>query len=103
MSFDSGRSKQVQKVIFSKKMKSFHPSVYFNNILVISTLVHKDFGMLLDDKSSYQHHLKLAHVLDKVKITIALLRQFQQNLPRQSLNHNLQSNPSTIFRLLLIE
>ena len=64
-------------------MKSFHPSVYFNNIPVSSTLVHKHLGMLLDDKLSYEHHLKF--VLNKVKKTIGLLRKFQQILPRQSL------------------
>ena len=56
-------------------MKPFHPSVYFNNIPVSSTSVHKHLVMLLDDKS----------VLNKVKKTIGLLRKFQQILPRQSL------------------
>ena len=64
-------------------MKSCHPSLYFNNIPVSSTSVHKHLGMLLDDKLSYKHHLK--SVLKKVKITIGLLRKFQQILPRQSL------------------
>ena len=64
-------------------MKSFHPSVYFNNIPVSSTLVHKHLGMLLDDKLSYEHHLKF--VLNKVKKKIGLLRKFQQILLRQSL------------------
>ena len=52
-------------------MKSSHPSV------------HKHLGMLLDDKLSYEHHLKF--VLNKIKKTIGLLRKFQQILPRQSL------------------
>ena len=64
-------------------MESSHPSVYFNNIPVSSTSVHKHLGMLLDDKLSYEHHLK--SVLNKVKKTIGLLRKFQQILPRQSL------------------
>ena len=63
-------------------MESSHPSVYFNNIPVSSTSVHKHLGMLLDDKLSYEHHLK--SVLNKVKKTIGLLRKFQQILPRQS-------------------
>ena len=57
--------------------------MYFNNIPVSSTSVHKHLGMLLDDKLSYEHHLK--SVLNKVKKTIGLLRKFQQILPRQSL------------------
>ena len=63
-------------------MKSSHPSVYFNNIPVSSTSVHKYLGMLLDDKLSYEHHLK--SVLNKVKKTICLPRKFQQILQRQS-------------------
>ena len=84
MSFDTNPSKQAQDIIFSiKKMKSSHPSVYFNNILVNSTSVHKQLGLLLDEKLSYEHHLKF--VLNKIKKTIGLLRKFQQILPRQSL------------------
>ena len=64
-------------------MKSSHPNVYFNSFLVSSTSVQKHLGMLLDDKLSYEHHLKF--VLNKVKKTIGLLRKFQQILPRQSL------------------
>ena len=84
MSFNPDPSKQAQEIIFSrKKMKSSHPSVYFNNIPVNSSSVHKHLGMLLDDKLSYEHHLKF--VLTKIKKTIGLLRKFQQILPRQSL------------------
>ena len=57
--------------------------MYFNNIPVSLTSVHKHLGMLLDDKLSYEHHLK--SVLNKVKKTIGLLRKFQQILLRQSL------------------
>ena len=78
MSFNPDPSKQAQEIIFSrKKMKSSHPSVYFNNIPVSSTSVYKHLGKLL------QHHFKF--LLNKVKKTIGLLRKFEQNLPRQSL------------------
>ena len=84
MSSNPDLSKQAQEIIFSrKKMKSSHLSVYFNNIPVNSTSVHKHLGMLLDDKLSYEHHLKF--VLNKITKTIGLLRKFQQILPRQSL------------------
>ena len=46
-------------------MKSSHPSVRFNNILVSSASVHKHLGMLLSDKLSYRHYLKF--VFNKVK------------------------------------
>ena len=64
-------------------MNSSHPSLYFNNILVNSTSVHKHFGTLLDDKLSYKHHLKF--VLNKINKTIGLLRKFQQILQIHSL------------------
>ena len=84
MSFNPDPGKQAQEIIFSrKKMKSSHLSVYFNNVPVNSNSVHKHLGMLLDDKLSYEHHLKF--VLNKIKKTIGLLRKFQQILPRQSL------------------
>ena len=84
MSFNPDPSKKAQEIIFSRKrMKSSHPSEYFNNIPVSSTSVHKHLGMLLDDKLRYEHHLK--SVLNKVKKTKSLLRKFQQILPRQSL------------------
>ena len=84
MSFKPDPSNQAQEIIFSrKKMKSSHPSLYFNNIRVSSSSVHKHLGMLLNDTLSCEHHLK--SVLNKVKKTISLLRKFQQILPGQSL------------------
>ena len=64
-------------------MKSSHPSVYLNNITVISTSLYKHFGTLLDDKLSSEYHLKLA--LNKVKDKTDRLLKFQQNLLRQYL------------------
>ena len=84
MSFNPDLSKQVQGIIFSRrKMKSSHPSVYFNHIPVSSISVHKHLGMLLDDKLIYKHHLR--YVLNKVKKTIDLRLKFQQIFPSQSL------------------
>ena len=84
MSFKPDPSNQAQEIICSrKKTKSSHSSVYFNNIRVSSSSVHKHLGILLNDTLSYEHHLK--SVLNKVKKTISLLRKFQQILPGQSL------------------
>ena len=75
MGFNPDPSKPAEEIILSrKKMKSSHPSVYFNNIPLTS--VYKHLRMLLDDKLSYEYHLKF--VLNKVKKTIGLLRKFQQ-------------------------
>ena len=56
-------------------MKSSYQSMYLSNNPLSSTSVHKHLGMLLDDKLSYEHHLKF--VLNKVKKTIDLLCKFQ--------------------------
>ena len=61
-------------------MNASQPIVYFNNITVSSASSHKHLGTLLDDKLSYEHHVKF--VLNKVKKTISLLRKFQQSLAR---------------------
>ena len=68
MSFNPDPSKQAQEIIFSrKKMKSSHPSVFFNNIPVSSTSVYKHLGMLLDDELGYEHHLKFVLKLRRQK------------------------------------
>ena len=80
MSFNPDPSKQAQEIIFSrKKMKSSHPSVYFNNIPVSSTSVHKHLGMLLDDKLSYEHHLKFGAYF--IKRTRTQTRTFRKSEP----------------------
>ena len=49
MSFKSDPNKQAQKVIFSKKLnKPNHPSLNFNNTVVIQSTTHKHLGMILD-------------------------------------------------------
>ena len=63
-------------------MKSSHSSECFNDIPVSSISVQKHLGMLVNDKLSYEHHLKF--VLNKVKKTIGLLCKFKQILSRQS-------------------
>ena len=63
MSFNPDPSKQVQEVIFSRKVQNTcHCSIYFNNKLV------------------KQEHLK--RILNKVNKTIGLLRTLQNILPR---------------------
>ena len=64
-------------------MKQSYPRVYFSNIQISSTSVHKHLEILHNDKLSYEHHLKFA--LNKVKNTIGLLRKFARMLPIHSL------------------
>ena len=80
----SDPNKQAQEVIFSRKInKIHHPPLYFNQNLVKSSSTHKHLGMLLDTRLDFNLHLK--NVQNKVKKTIALLRQLQNTIPRTSL------------------
>ena len=55
MSFNPDLSKQGQEIISSKKnTKLSHPNMYFNNIPVSSTSVHKHLGMFLHYKLKLQ-------------------------------------------------
>ena len=49
MSFTPDPSKQIQEVIFSRKLqKSVYPPLHFNNIAVAPSTTQKQLGMLLD-------------------------------------------------------
>ena len=85
MSFNPDRSKQAQKVIFSRKIqKTCYPSIYFNNKSVKQVPSQKHLGMILNTKLNFQEHLK--NILFKVNKTIGLLQKLQNILPRGPLN-----------------
>ena len=80
MSFNPDPNKQAQEVIFSRKLnKPNHPSLNFNNTIVIQSTNHKHLGMVLDT----QEHLK--DKLSKISKTIGLLRKLQKILTRAPL------------------
>ena len=80
MSFNPDPNKQAQEVIFSRKLnKPNHPSLNFNNTIVIQSANHKHLGMVLDT----QEHLK--DKLSKISKTIGLLRKLQKILTRAPL------------------
>ena len=84
MSFDSDFNKQSQEIIFSRQLnKPNHPSLNFNNTVVIQSTTHKHLGMILDTKLDFQGHLK--DKLSKISKTIGLLRKLQKILTRASL------------------
>ena len=57
MSFNPDPSKQVQEVIFSRKLqKSTHLTLSFNNNTVTQSITQKHLGMLLDTKLDFQRH-----------------------------------------------
>ena len=84
MPFNPDPSKQAQEVTFSRKYtKEDHPPIYFNDIPVTETTVQKYIGMCLDEKLSYNTHIK--EKLSKVYKGIGLLRNLPSKPPRQAL------------------
>ena len=52
-------TKQAQEVVFSRKsQKVTHPTVYFNNSLVIEDFSQKHLCIHLDEKLNFIHHIK---------------------------------------------
>ena len=79
----SSPNKQVQEVLFSRKIqKSSQSSLTFNNI-VSQSITQKHLGMFLDTKLDFQEHLK--SIFSKVSKTIVLLRKLHDILPRSPL------------------
>ena len=84
MSFNPDRNKQAQEVVFSRKLnKPNHPSLNFNNTVVIQLKNHKHLVMILDTKLDFQEHLK--DKLSKISKTTGLLRKLQKILTRAPL------------------
>ena len=83
-SFNPEPSKQAQEVIFTRKLqKKDYPPLYFNDSSVKKTCTQKHLGMLLNFRLDFQEHWK--SLLKKVNKTVALLRKFQNILPRSAL------------------
>ena len=81
MIINPDQTKQAQEVIFSRKLKKpAHPNLTFNNSHVSQTESEKHLGLILDNKLSFNEHLK--GVLDKISNAIGLVRKFQSILPR---------------------
>ena len=84
MTFNPDRSKQVQEIIFSRKLKkATHPLLLFNNNNVSQVNFQTHLGVILDVKLTFEEHLK--NVFNKANKTIGLLRKLSNLLPRQAL------------------
>ena len=84
MSFNPDLNKQVQEVIFSRKLKKFcHPSLRFNNNNVSQASSQKHLGLTLGNRLTFDEHL--TNVINKISKTIGLLRKLQNILPRPAL------------------
>ena len=59
MRFNSDPKKQVQEVIFSRKISQIdHPPLYFNQNLAKSSSTHKHLGMVLVTDFDFSLHLR---------------------------------------------
>ena len=59
MSFNPDPNKQAQEVIFSRKLNTpNHPSLNYNNTVVIQSTTHKHLGVISDTKLDFQEYLK---------------------------------------------
>ena len=84
MVFNPDPTKQVQKVIFSRKSHSPNlPNLYFNSLVVEKVKTPKYLGFRLDERLNLRGHLK-----DKFAIVnkrIGMLKKLSNYLPRHSL------------------
>ena len=84
MSFNPDPSKQVQEVIFSRKInKSDHLSTTFNNQNVCGVSSQKHLGMILDEKLDFKNHIK--EKCSKFNKGVGVIKKFQNVLRRKSL------------------
>ena len=82
MIFNLYLSKQVQEIIFSRKIKKLlHPTLLVNNIPLSNSLFQKHLGLTLDVTLNFSKHIK-SITKKKNSKTLGLLRKFQQILPR---------------------
>lgn len=80
MFFNPDKYKQAKEVIFSKKhLKADHGPPLLTNIQVYQTPIQKHFGLFLDEKLSFQHHIK------KASHGIRGIHQYNSILPCQAL------------------
>ena len=83
MSFNPDPSKQTHIIFSRKTKKEYHPPLAFNNNNVSETNSQKHLGVVLDNRLSFEDHLKM--ILNKVNKTIALLRKLHNILLRSAL------------------
>ena len=84
MIFNPNLSKQVQEIIFNRKVKKLlHPAILFNNIPLSNSLFQKHLGLTLDIKLNFSEYIK--SITKKISKTMGLLRTLQQILLRSSL------------------
>ena len=76
MSFNPDPNKQAQEVFFSRKLKKVcHPPLCFNNNNVSQASSQKHFGLMLNNRLTFDEHL--TNVSNKISKTIGLFRNYR--------------------------
>ena len=84
MGFNPEPTKHAQEVIFSGKTQTeYHLPLTFYNNKVSETNSQKHSGAVLNNRLSFEDHLKM--ILNKVNKNIGLLCKLQNILPRSAL------------------
>ena len=81
--FNPDLSKQVQEVIFSRKInKLLHPALLFTNIPLGNNLFLKHLGLRLDIKLNFSEHIKtITKKLVKLWVFYVNFNKFCQGQP----------------------
>ena len=84
MTFNPDPNKQVQEVVFSRKInKTSEPPLNLNNNSVKQVQFQKLLGVYMDDKLDFCEHFR--NIFKMVNRTINLLHKLQNTLPRAPL------------------
>ena len=84
MSFNPDPSKQAVSVYFSKRgVPANAPNISFNNSPMVFFDSHKHLGLILDDKLTFDHHLR--EKIAKANKGIGVINKLRKFLPRNSL------------------
>ena len=84
MSFNPDPSKQVQEVIFSRRVnKVHHPPLLFNNSTIHQISAHKHLGIHLDEELTFKHHIN--EKINKANKGTGIIRKLNNILPRSVL------------------
>ena len=84
MSFNPDPLKQAKEVLISNKVtKTNHPNIIFNGNTVQKSANQKQFGLILDEKQTFNGHI--TSKVTTVNKLISTLRELYHYIPRDSL------------------
>ena len=85
MKFNPDLSKQATELLFSfKKNSQDHPSLFFNESVVLKVNKQKHSGLTLDSKFSFERHVN--EKIKKAKKGIGIIKYLSKFLPIKTLD-----------------